>query len=225
MNVCDAVRQRVSVRAFKPDLPPASLVRGLLEQAARAPSGGNLQPWHVHALAGEPLAQLLARLAAEPPQAEPEYAVYPAELPEPWRTRRWRNGMQLYDVLGIARDDRPARARQMLKNATLFGAPVGVFISVERRMGLPQWMDLGMYAQNLMLLAQEQGLATCPQAYWARCARTVREVLGLPPSRMLALGIALGWADEAAPVNAMRTERDPFEVWGEMRGFANGDQR
>lgn len=219
MNVSQAIRQRLSARAFKPDVPPAAMVRGILELAARAPSGGNLQPWHVHALAGAPLAQLLARVADAPLQAEPEYAVYPPQLPEPWRTRRWRNGMQLYDIVGIARDDKPARERQMLRNAALFGAPVAVFISVERRMGLPQWVDLGMYAQNLMLLAAEQGLATCPQAYWARCSQAVKEFLGLPESRMLAIGMALGWADEAEPVNALRTERDPFDVWGEMRGF------
>jgi len=219
MNVSDAVQRRASVRAFKPDLPPAPVVRAILENAARAPSGGNLQPWHVHALAGEPLAQLLHLVATDPMQDAPEYAVYPPDLWEPYRTRRWRNAEQLYAALGIPREDRVARLQQMQKNATFFGAPVGIFLSVDRRVGPPQWADLGIYLQTVMLLATEQGLDTCAQEYWAFRSQPVRRFLGLPPERMLFAGLALGWRDESAPVNQWRTERDAFEAWGEMRGF------
>ena len=219
MNVSDAVQRRASVRAFKPDLPPAPVVRAILENAARAPSGGNLQPWHVHALAGEPLAQLLHLVATDPMQDAPEYAVYPPDLWEPYRTRRWRNAEQLYAAIGIPRENRVARLQQMQKNATFFGAPVAIFLSVDRRMGPPQWADLGIYLQTVMLLATEQGLDTCAQEYWAFRSQPVRRFLGLPPERMLFAGLALGWRDESAPVNQWRTERDAFEAWGEMRGF------
>lgn len=219
MDVREAVARRTSVRAFKPERPSAAVVRAILEGAARAPSGGNLQPWHVHALAGAPLAQLLQRVAAAPLQVPPEYAVYPPELWEPYRTRRWRNAEQLYAAIGIPREDKAARLQQMAKNATFFGAPVGIFLSVDRRMGPPQWADLGMYLQTVMLLATEQGLDTCAQEYWAFCAQPVRDFLGLPPERMLFAGLALGWRDESAPINQWRSERDPFEAWGEMRGF------
>ena len=221
MNVSDAVRQRHSVRAFKPEQPPAAMVRSILEQAARAPSGGNLQPWHVHALAGEPLAQLRHLVAAAPMQEEPEYAVYPPELWEPYRTRRWRNAEQLYAAIGIPREEKMARLQQMQKNAQFFGAPVGIFISTDRRMGPPQWADLGIYLQTVMLLATEQGLGTCAQEYWAFRSQPVRAFLGLPPERLLFAGLALGWPDEGAAINQWRSERDPFEAWGEMRGFSN----
>ena len=112
-----------------------------------------------------------------------------------------------------------ARLQQMQKNATFFGAPVGIFLSVDRRMGPPQWADLGIYLQTVMLLATEQGLDTCAQEYWAFRSQPVRRFLGLPPERMLFAGLALGWRDESAPVNQWRTERDAFEAWGEMRGF------
>lgn len=219
MNVSEAVQRRMSVRAFKPDTPPAAVVRAILEGAARAPSGGNLQPWHVHALAGEPLAQLLRAVEDAPLQEEPEYAVYPPDLWEPYRTRRFRNAEQLYASIGIPREDKAARLRQMAKNATFFGAPVGIFLSVDRRMGPPQWADLGIYLQTVMLLAVEQGLDTCPQEFWAFRSEPVRRFLGLPPERLLFAGIALGWRDEDAPINQWRTERDPFETWAEMRGF------
>ena len=219
MNVSEAVQRRMSVRAFKPDTPPAAVVRAILEGAARAPSGGNLQPWQVHALAGEPLAQLLHAVAKAPLQEEPEYAVYPPDLWEPYRTRRFRNAEQLYASIGIPREDKAARLRQMTKNAEFFGAPVGIFLSVDRRMGPPQWADLGIYLQTVMLLATEQGLDTCAQEFWAFRSQPVARFLELPPERMLFAGIALGWRDESAPINQWRTERDPFERWAEMRGF------
>lgn len=219
MDVSEAVQRRASIRAFKPDVPPATVVRAILEGAARAPSGGNLQPWHVHALTGEPLAQLLQTIATEPWQDAPEYAVYPPDLWEPYRTRRFRNAEQLYASLGIPREDKAARLHQMAKNGAFFGAPVGIFLSVDRRMGPPQWADLGIYLQTVMLLAVEQGLDTCPQEYWAFRSQPVARFLGLPPGRMLFAGLALGWRDESAPINAWRTERDPFDTWAEMRGF------
>lgn len=219
MDVSEAVQRRMSVRAFKPEAPSAAVVRAILEGAARAPSGGNLQPWHVHALTGEPLTQLLRAVESAPLQEEPEYAVYPPDLWEPYRTRRFRNAEQLYASIGIPREDKAARLRQMAKNAAFFGAPVGIFLSVDRRMGPPQWADLGIYLQTVMLLAVEQGLDTCPQEFWAFRSQPVARFLELPPERMLFAGIALGWRDESAPINQWRTERDPFDTWAEMRGF------
>ncbi len=222
MNVSDAMARRMSVRAFTPQVPPAATVRRLLEAAARAPSGGNLQPWHVHALTGAPLAELLALVAAAPPQAEPEYQVYPPSLWEPYRSRRFQNGEQLYSTLDIAREDKPARLRQMAKNAQFFGAPVGIFLSLEQRMGPPQWADLGCYLQSLMLLAVEAGLATCPQEFWAVCSEPVKAYLGLDDAQTLFAGVALGYADESAAINQMRTPRAPFDEYAQMRGFNVG---
>lgn len=221
MNVSDAIATRRSVRAFRPDAPPAAMVHAILEGAARAPSGGNLQPWCVHALAGAPLAQLLAHVAASPPQAAPEYAVYPPDLWEPYRSRRFDNGEQLYATINIPREDKPARLRQMAKNAQFFGAPVGIFLSIDQRMGPPQWADLGCYLQNVMLLAVEQGLATCPQEYWAFCSVPIKAFLGLADEQTLFAGIALGYEDEHAPINSLRSERAPFEEFAQMRGFAD----
>ncbi len=219
MKVSEAIAQRMSVRAFQARTPPAATVRAILGAAARAPSGGNLQPWRVHALTGAPLAELLAHVAASPPQPEPEYAVYPPSLWEPYRTRRFENGEQLYSSLAIAREDKAARLRQMAKNAQFFGAPVGIFLSIDRRMGPPQWSDLGCYLQNVLLLAVEAGLATCPQEYWAFCSEPVKAFLGLRAEHTLFAGIALGYADEQAPINQIRTPRAPFEDIAEMRGF------
>jgi len=218
MDVAEAVRGRMSVRAFKSDPVPGDLVRALLEAAALAPSGGNLQPWRVYALAGAPLAEFKALVAATPME-EPEYEVYPPNLWDPLRTRRYVCGEDLYASIGIGRDDRPGRFRQLAKNTEFFGAPVGLFFCLDRKVGPPQWSDVGMYMQTFMLLAVEQGLATCAQEFWARYPKTVARFVGLPDDHMLFSGMALGYADESQPINQWRTRRDPFDVWGELRGF------
>jgi len=219
MNVSEAVAGRVSIRAFRPDPVAGAVVREILEQAAQAPSGGNLQPWRVYGLAGQPLAQLKAEVAANPFGEDPEYQVYPPNLWEPFRTRRFQNGEDLYATIGIPREDKPARLRQLARNGAFFGAPVGLFFCLDRKLGPPQWADLGMYMQNVMLLARAQGLDSCPQEYWARYPQTVARVLDLPDDHMLFSGMALGFRDDAAPINTLKARRDPFDTWGELRGF------
>jgi len=218
MDVAEAVRRRMSIRAFKPDPVPGELVQRLIAEAAQAPSGGNLQPWRVYALGGEVLAEFMAVVAAGGME-EPEYDVYPPNLWEPFRTRRYVCGEDLYASIGVGRDDRPARFRQLARNTLFFGAPVGLFFCLDRKLGLPQWADLGMYMQTFMLLAVEAGLATCAQEYWARYPQTVANFVGLPDDHMLFSGMALGYPDETAPINNWRTRRDPLEVWAELRGF------
>jgi len=219
MDVSEAVARRISIRAFKPDPVPRDAVADILLRAAQAPSGGNLQPWRVYALAGEPLTEFKALVAANPFGETPEYAVYPPDLWEPFRTRRWQNGEDLYATIGIPREDKPARLRQLARNGEFFGAPVGIFFLLDRKLGPPQWADLGMYMQNVMLLAVERGLDTCPQEYWARYPQTVARFLGVPDDHMLFSGMALGYRDEAHPINTLKASRDPFEVWGELIGF------
>jgi len=218
VNVSEAVARRISVRAFKSDPVAGSVVREILEGAHRAPSGGNLQPWRVYALAGEPLAKFKAAVAGTPMEA-PEYEVYPAKLWDPFRTRRYECGEDLYGAIGIGREDRAARFAQLAKNLEFFGAPVGLFFCLDRALGPPQWADMGMFMQSVMLLAQERGLDTCAQEFWARYPRAVAAFVGLPDDHMVFSGMALGYRDEAHPINAWRTRRDPFEAWCEMRGF------
>jgi nitroreductase len=218
VNVSEAVARRISVRAFKSDPVAGSVVREILEAAHRSPSGGNLQPWRVYALAGAPLAEFKAAVAGTPMEA-PEYEVYPTKLWDPFRTRRYECGEDLYGAIGIGREDRAARFAQLAKNLEFFGAPVGLFFCLDRALGPPQWADMGMFMQSVMLLAQERGLDTCAQEFWARYPRAVAAFVGLPDDHMVFSGMALGYRDEAHPINAWRTRRDHFEAWCEMRGF------
>ncbi|WP_027014970.1 nitroreductase [Comamonas composti] len=218
MNVEQALQARHSVRAFLPRVPDAATVSDLMEKAAQAASGGNMQPWRVLALTGEPLAEVLAAVAA----AEPEESSisYPPQLWEPYRSRRFENGEDLYRSIGIGRDNKPARLEQLARNGRFFGAPVGLFVAMEQRMGPAQWMDLGIYLQSFMLLASAKGLATCAQGFWRRYSNLLAERLELPQGYQIAVGMALGYEDCSAPINSWRSSRASMEQWGELKGFA-----
>lgn len=213
MDVKDAVFKRHSVRQFTDEPVDSELLRELVAAASRAPSGGNLQPWRVFVVNGPAMTQLREFLAAQPPLEEPEYAVYPPNLFEPYRTNRYRVGEMIYGELGIPREDKEARLRQFAKNNDFFGAPAALFCFVDRRMGPPQWSDLGMYLQTFMLLAVERGLGTCPQEYWAVRHGAVSEFLEVGGELMLFAGMSIGYEDEAAAVNRVRTERMPLQEW------------
>src|SRR5258708_37631477 len=130
MDVSEAVARRISIRAFRPDPVAGAVIADILARAAQAPSGGNLQPWRIYALAGAPLREFKALVAANPFGEEPEYAGYPPNLWEPFRTRRFQTGEDLYATIGIPREDRPPRLRPLARNGELFAAPVGVFFSL-----------------------------------------------------------------------------------------------
>ncbi len=223
MHVAEAVATRFSCRAFLPTPIPEQTIRDIVERAARAPSGGNLQPWRVHALAGEKLEALKAivrsRLDELPRIEGAEYDIYPRDLKEPYETRRRLSGAMLYQSIGATREDRPGRYRQYARNFLFYDAPVGLFFSIDRSMGPPQWSDLGGYIQTVMLLARDYGLHACAQEAWTHLHKTLPPFLGLPPEYILFCGMALGHADEAAPINSWRSPREPLDSWASFSGF------
>lgn len=222
MQITEAVARRSAVRAFLDTPVPEQTLRELLAGASQAPSGGNLQPWQVHVLTGAPLAALKARTRTailDGPSQQPEYAVYPERLWEPYRQRRRAAGAERFAALGAADKDPAAQREMLLRNAAFFGAPVGLFFVVDRRFGPPQWADLGMYLQTLMLLAVDRGLDTCPQEVWANWPVTLREALGLAESDMVFAGMSLGYRDAEHPLNGFRTARAPLDSFTRWHGF------
>lgn len=223
MNVSDAVASRRSVRGFLDTPVDPAVLRRVVEQAARAPSGGNLQPWHIDVVAGEPLDALKAIMRqrmAEAPGGEPtEYDIYPKVLTAPYKDYRFAVGEELYRALGIPREDKLARMMWFARNFQFFGAPVALFCTVAKTMGPPQWSDLGMYLQTLMLLLREAGLDSCPQECWAIYPATIRGFLGVPDDRMLFTGMAIGFKDDADPANAARADRAPLADFATFRGI------
>ena len=219
MDVSQALRERRSVRAFTSQVPSAELVQRLMQDAALSASGGNMQPWRVAAITGAALSAWLADVARTPGEENPAHLSYPANLWEPYRTRRFANGEDLYKSIGIPREDKEGRLKQLAKNAQFFGAPVGIIMFTEERMGPVQWMDLGIYLQAFMLRATEEGLATCAQGFWRRYDQVIKRHIEVPEGYLVTYGIALGYEDKSAPINTMRATRADFAEWGQLKGF------
>ncbi len=224
MDVAEAVAHRISVRAFLDTPVPGETIRRVLAAAARAPSGGNVQPWHIDIVAGEAMVRFRAMMKdvlAEHPRGEPEreYSVYPPGLTSPYSDRRFNVGETMYANLGIAREDKKARGAWYRRNAHFFGAPMALFCTVDRQMGPPQWSDLGMFLQTVMLLLEAEGLATCAQEYWSAYPKAVGHFLQTPPERMLFTGMAIGTADPTHPSAQHRSNRVPLDEFATFHGI------
>lgn len=219
--VDDAITARHSVRAFL-DTPVATeTIKDILNVAARAPSGTNTQPWKVYVVTGQKRAEMIERVCAaqqalfQQPELAEQYqetfAYYPETWISPFIDRRRANGWGLYGLLGIQKGEKEKMAAQQLRNFQLFDAPVGLFFTVNKAMGIGSKMDISMMIQNVMVAAKARGLDTCPQAAWNHFYPIVLDVLGAPDDEELICAIALGYADPDHIVNTFITPREPVE--------------
>src|SRR5262245_42931860 len=170
MDVYEAVTSRRAVRAFT-DRPVAKEgLERVLSAAAWSPSGSNPRPWNIYVVTGAPLAELKKRagerVTAGDPWDEREYEMYPPQLKSPYGERRSAFGHERYSALGVAREDWEARQRAASANWNCFGASAALFCYIDRDLGRPQWADVGMYLQTVMLLLRAEGLHSCTQMAW-----------------------------------------------------------
>ncbi|MEX2969712.1 nitroreductase [Streptomyces sp. C184] len=209
MDVYEAVDSRRSVRAFSDEPISKEVLERVLATATRAPSSGNLQPWHVYVVTGEPLAELkrhaTARALAGDPGDEREYPMYPDELTSPYVDRRSAAAVQWYKAMGVEREDPDRSVKIAALNSEAFGAPVVLFCYLDRTMGPGQWGDAGMYLQTVMLLLRAEGLHSCPQVMWTMYRKTVSQIVGADDGLALFCGVAVGFEREGAP--RLRTGR------------------
>ena len=216
MHALEAIATRRSVRAFRPDPVPPEIVHQILEVSARAPSGTNMQPWKARVVTGKARERLTrAALAAGMNGAElkAEYKYYPDRFPEPYLSRRRKVGWDLYGLLGIERGQKEKMRAQHARNQMFFDAPVGIIFSVDRVLEIGSWLDYGMFLENVMVAARAFGLHSCPQVAWTPYHEVVRDVLGMPEDEVVVCGMALGYEDEDAVENSLRTERAPLSDW------------
>jgi nitroreductase len=213
VDVYEAVTSRRAVRGFTDQPVPNEVLERVLSAAAWAPSGSNLQPWHIYVVTGTALAQLkklaVERVGDGDPWDEREYQMYPAALKSPYGERRSTFAKERYSALGIVREDWEARQRAAIANWDCFGAPAALFCYIDRDLGLPQWSDLGMYLQTVMLLLRAEGLHSCPQMAWSQVRETVADIVSPPDDLILFCGMSIGFED--VTVDYIRTGRAPLE--------------
>lgn len=209
-SVTDAVVTRRSLRAFLPKPVSTDLVQQILTTASRAPSGTNMQPWNVHLLTGNSLRKVsdavLEDFDNDVPYDE-EQPYYPDKFFEPYLARRRKVGWDLYTLVGIGKGDKEKMKAQHRRNYEFFSAPVGAVFTIHRDLNIGSWLDYGMYLQNVMLLAREAGLHTCPQAAFCGYHKSIRRALPLKEEEVVVCGMTIGYADFDAIENTLETER------------------
>jgi len=218
MSAVDAVSGRRSVRRFLPAVVPNETIAAILAAASRAPSGTNFQPWLVHVVKGASRDRLSRAVmaAAEAGQTSHEYRYEPEHIPEPYLARRRKVGFDLYSLYGIERHDIAARKGAMMRNFDFFGAPVGLFFTMDRVMTQGNWLDCGMFMQNVMILARAFGLETCPQQAWCDYGEIVHRELEISDDHILLSGMAMGHIDASATENQLESTRvgpEDFTTW------------
>ncbi len=222
MDVFEAITGRASIRAFLKKPVPRELIHKILDVSRWAPSGVNVQPWHVAVATGAVkvrIGRAIVEAIESGQKHNPDYQYYCDKFWEPYRTRRFQCGLALYGALGIDRKDVEKRKEQWMKNYDGFGAPVELFVFIDKDFAKGSWTDMGMFIQNIMLAARGCGLETCPQASMAEYPDIVRGLLEIPENLSLICGIAVGYADKADPVNNYRTERDSVDSFTQWHGF------
>jgi len=218
--VSAVMRSRHATRAFKPQPLDRNLVEDILDDAATAPSGANIQPWRVYVVTGtvkDTLADAL--LAASRAGTVPAPAHFPDPLPDVFRARLQDFGARYYESLGIDRTDAAARARQSERNLSFFGAPVGLLFTIDRRLKPHSWIDLGLFAQNVMIAAKARGIDTCPQVSFAPFHDVIAAHLQMEPCEVTAFGMSMGYGDPHAPVNRIAMPREHLRDFARIVGF------
>ncbi len=210
MELEATIRERRSIRKFKPDPIPRTVLEDLLETARWAPSWGNTQPWEVTVITGEPLeAFRKANVASmEAGEALRNDVPMPESWPEALKSRYMDVGKSLVTSLGLEREDKEGRRQHQLKMGALFGAPCLVVIAVPRDVLVEYAMlDVGLLLQTFALAAHDRGLGTCIMANSVHYADHLRRHGAIPEDRRIIMGAAVGYPDLETPLNRFERHR------------------
>jgi len=226
MDIADAISQRKSIRAFRSDAVPQDVLEDIMQRALRAPSWANTQPWEFAIVGGGRLGEIRQAYTEKAEELPNPDLAFPRAFPEPFDTRRRAIGRKLFEILGIGRQDREKRRWWYLQGLRLYGAPSVVYIYVDRSFylqddGLNVWpiFDCGLIAENIMLLATKFGLGTIPAIQAVMYPDVLRKILRIPDSKLMVLGIAIGYPDWEHPANQFHSEREPLDSVAKWYGF------
>ncbi len=221
MKVIEGIITRKSIRAFKPKPVSKNLLQKIITAARQSPSYTNTQPWEVAIVTGkkrEELGRVLSELAAAEAKTNPDI-IKPADWPQELAERRTKHAEKRFQALGIHRDDKDQKRAMRLANFQFYGAPCIIFLCQDRSLTPYSIFDLGMFAQTLMLAAHSFGLGTCAQASIVDYPDAIRKCLDIPDSKRIVLGIALGYPDPDAKINAYQSDRVELEEFTRWFGF------
>ncbi|MBI4322545.1 MAG: nitroreductase [Chloroflexi bacterium] len=221
MNVVDALNSRYSARAFKADRVDKETLLKIVAAANRAPSWGDTQPWEVFVAGGEVLDRLRRAFVARYDQGEPSKPDLPRpqSWPPAFQQRMSENSIHRYTSMGVDYNDQEVRRATTRRNYEFFGAPALAYLCMDRTLSPWSIFDLGMFAQSLMMAAQEFGVDSVPAVNLVAYPDLIRQELQIPENLMVLFGVALGYGDPDDLVNKPRSLRRPVEDMVRLRGF------
>lgn len=224
--VDQVIKSRFSCRTFTSRPVPKATIEDILDVARFAPSGANTQPWRVYAVAGQVKEEISRQLLNAHEQSREkhssEYQYYADPLPEPYSSRRNEFGRIFYGALGIEQSDIERRLRQTSKNYGFFGAPAGLIFTIDRRLQVGSWLDLGMFIQNIMIAAVARGLHTCPQETFSKYHVLLRDLLPIAPEEMVVCGMSVGFLDETRACERASMPKAQIDEFARFAGFGDG---
>ena len=206
------LNSRYSCRAYKKQEVSEKDIREIISTASRVPTWCNAQPWEVLVTRGEAtekLSQLLIE-STKTQQINPDFN-WPTQYVGQYAQRRRQCGYQLYESIGIQKEDKKRRKEQMMLNYKFFGAPHVAIITSESDLGPYGSMDCGGFIAAFTIVAQAKGIATIAQASVTGYAQTIRKYFQIPKNRLIQTAISFGYSDDLNPINHFRTEREKSE--------------
>lgn len=220
MDLIETIKSRKSIRAYKPIPVPQEILRELMEVSLCAPSFANTQPWEFTVVGGKVLDQLREAMVDKAASgARPNFEIPWPSFPELYRNRSRELGFSLYAALGIAREDREGRKEWELQGLRFFNAPNAIIFYIDKALNAWSILDLGLLMQTVMLAAQHCGLGTCLQAAVVGYPEIIRKVLNIPESKLIVVGMSIGYPDWEHKATKFRSNREPLEKFATWMGI------
>lgn len=218
MDVLKALQTRKSIRGYKPDPVPKEIIAKVLEVATRAPSALNTQPWQITVISGKVLDEIrqenikalnVGTGSAQEITRKPFEGIY--------RKRQVDLAIQIFQLMGIGRDDKEKRAQWMMRGFRYFDAPAAIVLSLDKSMDSTLALcDIGILCQSICLAALEFGLGTCIEDQGILFPDVLRKLAGIPEFNLPIMCLAIGYPDWDFPANKLVTPREALNnntIW------------
>ncbi|MFW5804141.1 MAG: nitroreductase [bacterium] len=211
MSITEAILNRKSIRGFKKNLVSKDMLQEILDVATRAPSATNSQPWEITVVSGTPLENIRHDNLRILKQGDK--SIRHDNFTSIYRERQIKLAKQIFNLMGIKREDKEKRKEWQRRGFRFFDAPAAIIISMDGSLKGNQWslFDIGLLTQNICLVALNYQLGTCIEAQGVSFPEVIKKHAKIADNKEIVIGIAIGYPDWNFPANSLRSEREKLE--------------